>query len=65
MRAECVVWTSVDSNLCKTDPTARATKVLPLQAHHIVKLIQDIYRGCQTKVRSATGESGSFNVDVG
>ena len=29
-----------------------------------VKLIQDMYRGCQTKVRSAAGESGSFNVDV-
>ena len=24
-----------------------------------------MYRGCQTKVRSAAGESGSFNVDVG
>ena len=30
-----------------------------------VKLIQDMYRGCQTKVRSAAGESGSFNVDKG
>ena len=30
-----------------------------------VKLIPDMYRGCQTKVRSAAGESGSFNVDVG
>ena len=30
-----------------------------------VKLIQDMYRGCQTKVRSAAGESSSFNVDVG
>ena len=30
-----------------------------------VKLIQDMYRGCKTKVRSATGESDSFNVDVG
>ena len=30
-----------------------------------VKLIQDMYRGCQTKVRSAAGESGSFNGDVG
>ena len=30
-----------------------------------VKLIQDMDRGCQTKVRSAAGESGSFNVDVG
>ena len=30
-----------------------------------VKLIQDMYRGCQTKVRSAAGESGSFNVDEG
>ena len=30
-----------------------------------VKLIQDMYRGCQTQVRSAAGESGSFNVDVG
>ena len=30
-----------------------------------VKLIQDMYRGCQTRVRSAAGESGSFNVDVG
>ena len=30
-----------------------------------VKLIQDMYIGCQTKVRSAAGESGSFNVDVG
>ena len=30
-----------------------------------VKLIQDMYRGCQTKVRSAAGEIGSFNVDVG
>ena len=30
-----------------------------------VKLIQDMYRGCQTKVRSAAGESGSFNMDVG
>ena len=29
-----------------------------------VKLIQDMYRGCQTKVRSAAGESG-FNLDVG
>ena len=29
-----------------------------------VKLIQDMYRGCQTKVRSASGENGSFNVDV-
>ena len=30
-----------------------------------VKLIQDMYRGCKTKVRSAVGESDSFNVDVG
>ena len=30
-----------------------------------VKLIQDMHRGCQTKVRSAAGESGSFNADVG
>ena len=30
-----------------------------------VKLIQDMYRGCQTKVGSAAGETGSFNVDVG
>ena len=30
-----------------------------------VKLIQDIYRGCQTKVHSAAGESDSFTVDVG
>ena len=30
-----------------------------------VKLIQDMYRGCKTKVRSAAGESDSFNVDVG
>ena len=30
-----------------------------------VKLIEDMYRGCQTKVRSAAGERGSFNVDVG
>ena len=30
-----------------------------------VKLIQDMYRGCQTKVCSAAGESGSFDVDVG
>ena len=30
-----------------------------------VKLIQEMYRGCQTKVRSAAGESGSFDVDVG
>ena len=30
-----------------------------------VKLIQDMYRGCQTKVRSAADESGSFKVDVG
>ena len=30
-----------------------------------VKLIQDMYRGCQTKVRRAAGESGSFKVDVG
>ena len=30
-----------------------------------VRLIQDMYRGCQTMVRSAAGESGSFNVDVG
>ena len=30
-----------------------------------VKLIQDMYRGCQTKVRSETGKSDSFNVDVG
>ena len=30
-----------------------------------VKLIQDMYRGCQTKVRSAAGESGSFTMDVG
>ena len=29
-----------------------------------VKLIQDMYRGCQTKVCSAAGESGSFNVPV-
>ena len=29
------------------------------------KLIQDMYRGCKTKVRSAAGESDSFNVDVG
>ena len=28
-------------------------------------LIQDMYRGCKTKVRSAAGESDSFNVDVG
>ena len=26
---------------------------------------KDMYRGCQTKVRSAAGESDSFNVDVG
>ena len=30
-----------------------------------VKLIQDMYRGCKTKVRSAASESDSFNVDVG
>ena len=30
-----------------------------------VKLIQDMYRGCQTKVCSAAGESGGFNVDLG
>ena len=30
-----------------------------------VKLIQDMYRGCKTKVRSAAGESGRFIVDVG
>ena len=30
-----------------------------------VKLIQDMHRGCQTNVRSAAGESDSFNVDVG
>ena len=30
-----------------------------------VKLIQDMYSGCQTKVHSAAGESDSFNADVG
>ena len=30
-----------------------------------VKLIQDMYRGCQTNLRMAAGESDSFNVDVG
>ena len=30
-----------------------------------VMLIQDMYRGSQTKVLRAAGESGSFNVDVG
>ena len=30
-----------------------------------VNLIQDMYRGSQTKLRSAAGEIGSFNVDVG
>ena len=30
-----------------------------------VKLIQDMYRGCKTKVRSPVCESDSFNVDVG
>ena len=30
-----------------------------------VKLIQDMYRVYQTKVRSAESESGSFNVEVG
>ena len=29
-----------------------------------VKLIQDMYRGCQTKVRSAAGEIGSFDMGL-
>ena len=28
-------------------------------------LIQDMYRGCQTLVRSVAGESNSFGVEVG
>ena len=43
MRAECVVWTSVDSNMCKTDPTAKATKLLPLQAHPNIRVLDVSY----------------------
>ena len=30
-----------------------------------VKLIQDMYTGCRTKVRTVAGESSKFNVEVG
>ena len=30
-----------------------------------IRLIQDMYQGCQTVVRSAAGESNSFGVAVG
>ena len=30
-----------------------------------VKLAQDMYTGCRTKVRTGAGESSKFNVDVG
>ena len=30
-----------------------------------VKLVQDMYTGCRTKVRTVAGESSVFNVEVG
>ena len=30
-----------------------------------VKLVQDMYTGCRTKVRPVAGESSKFNVEVG
>ena len=30
-----------------------------------IRLVQDMYRGCTTVVRSAAGESNSFGVEVG
>ena len=30
-----------------------------------VKLVQDMYTGCRTKVRRVAGESSKFNVEVG
>ena len=30
-----------------------------------VKLVQDMYTGCRTKVRTVAGESSKFNVEVG
>ena len=40
---------------------ARGERIVP---EKYARLIQDMYRGFQTKVCRAAGESGSFNVDV-
>ena len=38
----------------------RKTSIINIHRH-----VNQMYRGCQTKVPNAAGESGSFNVDVG
>ena len=53
-----MVKTAVDKySLCSAVYNIRCE----VQANNVTIM----YRGCQTKVRSAAGESGSFNVDVG
>ena len=36
-----------------------------LVPENYVKLVQDMYTGCRSKVRTVAGESSKFNVEVG